>query len=210
MEKLTGPGKELQWLMLLWRLGLVLSPAWHSGLKDPTLRRCEFDSVPGLGTYMCHAYGHLKKKKKWPAKSWTYQFLRDKTIMPLPLNLVKDCHVLTSQSVGNSNAHLENYLFRFGVFLCHQMEQTRLFSLDFSFPSLIELIYAHCRKLGRLLKQVSRWGLHEQSSWGNRASLGFPCNSCWVGKCSRTRRTSWQCHSLRLTELCCLLSVVVY
>lgn len=68
--------------------------------------------------------------------------------------------VLTSESIGNSDAYLENYLFglgspnyqvwTLGVSVPSNGMEKIIFPRLIFFSLMIELIYAHCRKLGGL------------------------------------------------------------
>lgn len=78
VKKMIGLGvpAEVQWVKNLTAMAQasaetwVQSPAWCGGLKDPALPRhgtghsWGSESVPGLGTNICHRWGHKKKKKK--------------------------------------------------------------------------------------------------------------------------------------------------
>lgn len=73
-----------QWVMNPTTVAQVSAEAqirsWHSGLKTGSRGHCGSDSVPGLGTSVCHACSHKGKNK-------TKQNLKSKPLSSISYSL---------------------------------------------------------------------------------------------------------------------------
>lgn len=117
-------------------LKLIARPPWawdRRGLEDAPEGR-EWESSEAVSEMLAFSGVLLGENKKWPAEPWMCQFPRHKSVILLPLNPVKDCQrECVNLWKHGQLKYLSRELSGLGVFLCHRMEWTGLFSLGLFF-----------------------------------------------------------------------------
>ena len=122
----------------------VWSPVWNSGLKDTALlpkglgHSCGSDSIPGLGTSICHG-AVIKKKKKPPSNSGFKLPLR--TIFPSFYNL----SFLPFPPFSQYWLSMHPLLGRAGLSGLSAFLTLNLYSASVSVDWLLDILYSVCQ-----------------------------------------------------------------